>query len=253
MGQTPGSTPVARKERPAIGLPKIQATPSVQVPFNIIDFFKTFDPRADVDDDDENAAALAKEGYQKLQQLGFRQDDLVKGLKAQIVKSRPFEFAYFEGMVYLIDPRYPTSAVTMEGPGPGLTSKELLSSLGIQYQFANEVEGIEVEKISPNKYRIFVQSVGGDIKFSRSPITAVGDYDLQNQTFTTYDFSSLFFAMDVEKKGHRDLVLYEEGFRDKANGWGILDATVLSWDGKEWANISQKEKGFIQKLMKTGY
>lgn len=248
IAQTPGTTPVGGKKRPALGLPKTFPAPSVRVPFNIFDFFKTFNPQADVDDDDAKAASLAKDGFQKLEQLGIRRDDLLKGAPAQILKRGPFEFAYFETMAYIIDPQYPTQAVTMEGPFFGLYSKE-----NIHYQFANEVAGIEVEKIGPSKYRIFIQSVGGDIKFSRSPITTVGDYDSQNQTFTTYDFPGLFFAMDVEKKGNRDLVLYDEGYRDKAVEWGILGASVLSWDGKEWTNISQKEKGFIQKLMKIGY
>lgn len=155
-------------------------------------------------------------------------------------------------MVYLIDPKNPTRAVTLEGPEGFFATQDQLSQGEIRLHFANEVDGAAVEKISEHTFRIFVQNIGGEMKTGESPRITVWDYDLKNNSITTYDFSSAF-ARDVEKKGRRDVVLYDEGFRDKSNEWGIREAQVLSWDGEEWVDISDREKGFIRELIKTGY
>jgi hypothetical protein len=270
LAQTQSSIPVGGVKPAGEGRPTSRSVTCLQVPFDILKFFKTFNPAPPIDErtikiyrhrkltgeqnkihaEEERAAEKAKEDFEKIEQLGFKRDELVRKKSAQVLKRGPFEFAVFEGRIFLIDPQYPNRAVTMNGPGPYVATKEVLSNVDLHIHFADEVDGIEVEKIGPHTYRIFAQCLTG-MKFGRSSRTGVWDYDLKNNSITTYDFSSAF-ARDVEKKGHRDVIIYAENYQGKSKGWGFYEVSVLSWDGKQWVDISEKEKDFIQ-AMKNSY
>jgi hypothetical protein len=219
--------------------PETNRATNLSTSFDVSTFFKNYDPAVDSEDYNQK-----ENDDQKLRELGFSPEEL-SGKRAEILKRGPFDFMFFEKRIYLVDQNSPTKAIKLEGPIGFLETK----GPGVKRNFANEVDGIEVEQMNGDIYRIFAQLFTGNGKQGTSPMTGVWDYDKKTNAVTYYGFGTSF-AKDVEKKGHRDLVVCDKSF-DKDH-WDFT-AKVFSWDGKEWVDISDKEKDFLRDLSKKGY
>jgi hypothetical protein len=213
----------------------------LNVTFNLVTFFESFKPA--YDSDDEKEAGANNEKVDELKKAGFLRGELT-GKPGLILKREPFTFLFFEMQIFLIDTKTSTRAIKLNGPVGFLDLKQN------NRIFANEVDGVEVEKLNDDTYRIFAQVIGGNGMFGGSPMTWAWDYNFKNNTVSWYDFG-FAFAKDLEKKGHRDLVIYDEGFNK--NHWRIFGGWVFSWNGKEWIDISDKEKDFLRGLLKQNF
>jgi hypothetical protein len=222
--------------------PKITPVTYIQASFDIFPFFEKFNPMADVNDEDEKVAQEARADFRKLQELGYQQDGIT-GRPASCFKRKPFECIFFESNLYLIDPLTPKKAIVIKGLGPHLDD-------GQERKFANEVNRIEVEKLGSNTFRIFAQQIGEVGRTLDYPRTDVWDCDLKKNTVCSYYFGNSF-AKDFDKKGYRDVVVYEESF--EKDHWGILEAKIFSWDRKEWVDVTDKHKAFLNKFLNKGY
>jgi hypothetical protein len=224
--------------------PEIKPVTYIQTSFDIFSFFENLNPLADVNDEDEKDAQEARTDFQKLEELGYQKDEIT-GRPASCFIRKPFECVFFEGTLYLIDPQTPKKAILIKRLGPRLDNADQFKR-----KFANEVNQIEVEKFGSDTFRIFAQQTGEVGRTLDYPRTDVWDCDLKKNIISHYYFGDAF-AKDLDKKGHRDVVVYDEGFEKEH--WEILKASIFSWDGKEWADITDKRKAFLDKFLHVGY
>ncbi len=225
----------------------------VKLPFDLFTFFENLDLALERDSDesdiDEKDVKKWKEDYQKLQELGWSKGEGLDMIREKWVRKRgSFGFVWFGRSIYFIDLMKPTEAIVLLSGTYGRDARPAKE----RGKFANEVDGIEIEKIGDDTYRIFAQGLGGDMKFGFSPSTEVWDYKLNSDFITYYDFSHSF-GKDLEKNGHRDIVVYGEGYRQLGPGnvhYELQGLGVFSWNGKKWINISDKEKEFLAELSK---
>jgi len=163
-------------------------------------------------------------------------------IPGQLLKRDPFDFWYFNNGLYLIDPKNPTQAVFL-GSDPGYRNSEEQNPNIPQ---ADEVPQILVENNGPDQFRVFLQYIGGNGHYGGWPRTQIWDLDFTKKTTVRFNpYGDFSFACDVEKTGHKDLVLCA------IDAGGLTGAEVLSWDGTTWVDISAKEQDFIQGLMRN--
>ncbi len=224
--------------------PKVETKPIVykQANFDIFRFFKEFDPAANVNDQDGKKAQKARADFQKLEEFGYRQDEIT-GRPASCFERGPFECVFFEGTLYLIDPHAPRKAIVLDGVGSHLDDGRSKN------KFSNEVNQIAVEKMSPDIFRVFAQQLGDAGKALEYPVTDVWDCDLGKSAISHYSFGYAF-AKDVGRTGRRDVVVYDEEFIK--DHWGISEARIFSWTGNEWIDSSEKNKAFLDEFIRDG-